>query len=57
LTKQSLPPVAASGLTLFPRRLDAARRFERAPDETEMRAQEQRLGVAPLVVRGYAASV
>jgi len=44
----------ASDLRLFPRMVEAARRFERAPDEMEMRAQEQRLGVAPLFVRGYA---
>ncbi len=46
----------ASDLALFPRMVDAALRFERAPDDAEMRAQEQRLGVAPLFVWGYAAS-
>ncbi len=46
----------ASDLALFARMVDAARRFERAPEDQEMREQEQRLGVAPLFVRGYAAS-
>jgi len=46
----------ASDLTLFPRMVDAARRFERAPEDEEMRAQEERLAVVPLFVRGYAAS-
>ncbi len=46
----------ASDLTLFTRMLDSARGFERAPDAAEMRAQEARLSVAPLFVRGYVAS-
>jgi aryl-alcohol dehydrogenase-like predicted oxidoreductase len=46
----------ASDLALFPRVIDAAQRFEQAPDAAEMRAQEERLGIAPLFVRGYAAS-
>jgi hypothetical protein len=36
--------------------VDAARRFECAPEDAEMRAQEERLAVAPLFVRGYVAS-
>lgn len=46
----------ASDLALFSRMVDAARRFEAAPDADAMRAQEARLAVEPLFVRGYSAS-
>jgi len=44
----------ASDLGLFARMVDAARRFERAPDGAEMRAQAERLAVEPLFLRGFA---
>ncbi len=44
----------ASDLALLPRMIEAARRYERAPSEAALRADAQRLGIAPLFVRGYA---
>ncbi|HME68501.1 MAG TPA: aldo/keto reductase [Myxococcota bacterium] len=43
----------ASDLALLPRMIEAARRYERAPNEAALRADAQRLGIAPLFVRGY----
>lgn len=47
----------ASDLGLLRRMLDAAERFTAAPPDAEMRALTERAGIAPLFVRGYAASV
>jgi len=54
LAKPGIFVNTASDLALFERMVDAARRFETGPDASEMRAQEQRLAIAPLFVRGYA---
>jgi aryl-alcohol dehydrogenase-like predicted oxidoreductase len=43
----------ASDLTLLPRMIEAARRYERAPSDSALRADAQRLAIAPLFVRGY----
>ena len=47
---------SASDLSLLPLLLRAARSFEAAPDDTHMRADEERLAIEPLFLRGYAAS-
>lgn len=44
----------ASDLTILPRMLDAAERFEQAPAEDEMRALAGRAAVEPLFIRGFA---
>jgi aryl-alcohol dehydrogenase-like predicted oxidoreductase len=46
----------ASDATLLPTLLRAAARFEGAPDEAQMNADEERLAITPLFVRGFAAS-
>jgi aryl-alcohol dehydrogenase-like predicted oxidoreductase len=46
----------ASDLSLLPRMIEAARRFEQAPEEEALRADARRLAIAPLFVRGYSAS-
>ena len=43
----------ASDLTLLPRMIEAARRYERAPSEAALRADSERLAITPLFVRGY----
>jgi len=43
----------ASDLTLLPRMIEAARRYERAPSAAALRADVQQLAIAPLFVRGY----
>lgn len=45
----------ASDLALFPRMVEAARRYLRAPSAAELAAEDARLAIAPLFVRGYAA--
>ncbi|HTF32300.1 MAG TPA: aldo/keto reductase [Myxococcota bacterium] len=45
----------ASDLGLLPPMIEAARRYERAPNEAALRADAQRLAIAPLFVRGYSA--
>jgi aryl-alcohol dehydrogenase-like predicted oxidoreductase len=46
---------SAASLSLLPAILEAAASFEKAPDEANVRAAEDRLGVEPLFVRGYSA--
>ena len=45
----------ASDLGLLPRMIEAALRYEHAPNEAALRADTQRLGIAPLFLRGYSA--
>jgi len=43
----------ASDLTLLPRMIEAARRYEHAPSEAALRADTERLAITPLFLRGY----
>ncbi|HBZ68896.1 MAG TPA: aldo/keto reductase [Deltaproteobacteria bacterium] len=44
---------SASDLSLLPRMIEAARRYQHAPTEAALRTDAQRLSIAPLFVRGY----
>ena len=46
---------SASDPGLLPRMLDAADRFQTRPSDQAMRAHEERMGVEPLFLRGFAA--
>jgi aryl-alcohol dehydrogenase-like predicted oxidoreductase len=53
LSKPGVFVNTASDLTLLPRMIEAARRYERAPSEAALRADSVRLAVTPLFLRGY----
>jgi aryl-alcohol dehydrogenase-like predicted oxidoreductase len=56
LGRPGLFVASAGDLSLLPASLAAAASFEAAPGDAEVRAAEERLGVEPLFVRGYAAA-
>jgi aryl-alcohol dehydrogenase-like predicted oxidoreductase len=54
LSKPGIFVNTASDLVLLPRMIEAARRYEHAPSDAALRADAERLAIAPLFVRGYA---